>query len=315
MEESPQPGLHREECLDHEGNLDYHQILLSIQTALQEAYPDLSLDPSLQYRIAGNYAAALTEISGHLGKDLMPTMSDGAEGIAMTVDAGDHDIIVLDAAVIEALFTSGMITMIHLIHHELGHAHDNAIRRRGWARELQQERFSALRHRLFPLAEKLWSEYHAERRSAGSIRGQSLHAPILIDFMPIFLNEVAAYIVLYRFHADLPHLLDQVSTRVCLLLQIAGYVLGDLAGTGSDPATLHAGLPGLLDNQHLRELWLPLQEALDRLYQTQGSWESSEVFIPLEEILIQLFKDLGLELSERPEGLWVEVPHPKIGLS
>ena len=312
-EQDPASGLCREDYLNPEGNLDYRTILLSIQAALNEADPGLQLEPFPEYRIALDYSMVMAELSTELGKDLKPTSSDGARGLAMTVDTGNHDIVVLDALLIEVLFTPDMATAVHTIHHELGHVHDHTLRRKGWSRAIEQEQFSQLRSQLFPLAERLWSEYHAERRSAGSIRGQSLQAPLLIDFMPTFLNEVATYIARYRFHADIHLLLSEVSARVCRLLQFVGYILGDLAGTGSDPATLHPNLPALLSKPPLRSLWQSLREALDQLYQSHGNWESSAVFVPLEGILAQLFRDLGLEFSERQQGLWVDVP-PRKGL-
>lgn len=177
------PGFPIEPFVDETGCVNLGRAVLGVQVALQEAYPSLTIEPSLQYRVASDYPAAMRELSQQLGHDLVPTTSNGAHGLAMTVDAVDHDIIVLDAALVKALFTSEMGMVVHSIHHELGHAHDHAVRRRGWAASLCQERFSPLRHRLFPLAERLWSEYHAERWSAGSIRGASLHAPILIEFV------------------------------------------------------------------------------------------------------------------------------------
>jgi hypothetical protein len=197
--------------------------------------------------------------------------------------------------------------MVHLIHHELCHAHDHAIRRSSGARFLHQEKFSALRLRMFPLAEKLWSEYHAERRSTGTIPGQSQQAPLLIEFMPIFLGDISSAIAQYRMHGSIPRLLDEVSARVCALLAFAGYVLGDLAGTRSEPAMLHPDLPGLIATPPLRDLWQPLLEALDELYQSQGCWESSVAFLTLESVLVELYLRLGLKFSERPEGLWVEI--------
>ena len=307
MKETPPSGLCREEFLDPEGKLDYRQLLLGIQAALQEADPDLVVEPSLQYTVTGDYASTMADLSATMGQDLIPTKSNGAEGLAMTVDASDHDVIVLDAAVIEALFSPLMTTMVHLIHHELGHAHDHAIRRSSGARFLHQEKFSALRLRMFPLAEKLWSEYHAERRSAGTIQGQSQHAPLLVKFMPILVGDISSAIAQYRMHGSIPRLLDEVSARVCALLAFAGYVLGDLAGTRSEPAMLHPDLPGLIATPPLRDLWQPLLEALDELYQSQGCWESSVAFLTLESVLVELYLRLGLKFSERPEGLWVEI--------
>ena len=309
MNEAPGAGLTKEDFLGSDGNLDYGQVLLFVQALLQELDPDLLVDPSLDFIITEDYPSALAELSKSVGRDLRPTHSDGAEGVAMTVNAGDHDVIVLHAGVLEALFTPGMALFIHTIHHELGHAHDHMVRRQSEFKGLPTEGMSDLRLRMFPLAEGLWGEYHAERHSAGTIQGQSIHVPQLMKFMPHLLNEVAGDIAQYRHHWDVPKLMGQVSTRLDLFLTLTGYVLGDMAGTGSDPTALHPDLLAFLAKPPMQDLWQPLQQALDQFYVTHGHWESSVVFIPLEKLLVKVFHELGLDLSEHPRGLFVGVPY------
>lgn len=317
MEEASQsnlnPGLCREDFLGLDGVLNLSQVFLCIVAGLKEVFPDLVVEASLQARITPDYEQAMVDLSREIGMELVPTKSREALGLAMTVDAGSYDIIVLDSAIIEALFTAAQMDMIHVIHHELGHAHDHAIRREGWAQDMQNEHFSRLRQRMFPLAERLWSEYHAERRSAGTIRGKSLTAPLLLDVMVHLVEEVSSLISAYRFHANISRLLEEITTKVAFLLQVAGYVLGDLAGTTSEPAQLHPELPAAMMKPPLADLWQPLLDALDRLYLEHGRWESSAVFNQLEALLVQVFHCLGLDFSERPEGLWVDVPHTPLG--
>ena len=59
----------------------------------------------------------------------------------------------------------------------------------------------------------------------------------------------------------------------------------------------------------MQDIWQPLQRTLDQLYVTHGHWESSGVFIPLENLLVRIFHELGLNLSEHPHGLFVRVPY------
>jgi hypothetical protein len=219
----------------------------------------------------------------------------------MTVDLGDHDLIALDLAVIRGLFTPAMPTLLHLIHHELGHVHDHVLRRRlGWSWKLRSERFSPLRRRLYPLAEQLYCEYQAERISAGTIPGESIHVPILVDLLPCMEAEIPSLVAPAKGESFAQ--LDLAMARICSLLQIAGYILGDQAGTGADPGQVHPELPALLARPPLSEVWDSLREDLDRLYQTQAQWGSPVVFRPLEVGIVRLIRLLGVDISpqDRP---------------
>lgn len=301
-EGSRAPLFARGDFLGPDGILSWPQVFFSMAYGLQQANPDLILAPSLQVWVAEDHAKALEDLSVQLGRDLSPTADRGAAGIAMTVDAGDHDIIVMHAGVIETLFTPDGMRALHVIHHELAHAHEHQVTR---GRRIPPEEISPLRMHMHPLARDLWSEYHAERRSASTIQGESLTAPLLVDAVDQTPAEISALVQQYRYiHRDHVRLLKDTTARVRHLLKMAGYALGDLAGTGSDPAELDPGLPAALAKPPLADLWPRLQEALGGLYGSMEQWHSLTVFVPLEELLREIYARLGLHFQEGEMGLW-----------
>lgn len=309
-EQTPHPTpLRREDFLAPDGTLDYHCAFFAVVAWAREAFSDLVVEESLQAIVSPDYPQAMAALSQQLGKDLTPTNSDGALGMAMSVDAGDYDIIVVDAGIIEGLFTPAISEVLHLIHHELAHSHDHAVNRKGWTAGLREEPgFPDLRKRMFPLAHKLWVEYQAERRSAATIQAECQQAPLLMDLLERLPMEISLLILSYRMsHGHIPRLMDEVCAKIATLCLLAGYVLGDLAGTGSEPSALHPGLPAAMSAQPLGDLWKPILEALDKLYQDHGSWGSSEVFMPLEDLLVQVFRRFGMALESREEGLWLQL--------
>jgi hypothetical protein len=289
-------SLRREDCLLPDGSLNSLGLLSGIVAFIQQAYPELALSPPVALRASTSYHVELEDISRTMGEMHQATNTEDATGVAKTIDTGEYSIIVVEAGIFEWIFDERQHLLIHTVHHELCHAHEQSIHRQRGI--VMPETVNYFRR----IAEAIWSEYQAERRSAGTHFGENQQASILIERLDKLRQQQAQLIGEFRADLNLGITGGKAFGLVWDILSMLRYTLGCMAGTSQTPEELYEGLGQALDRSPLKDLWKPLMGVLDHLYATLGNWESLDVFAPLENMIRPTFNAFGYDVRETADG-------------
>jgi len=285
-----------------------------------EIDPGLDLSTLDQVRASRDYRSLLVQISTETGKTFTATERESGVGVAMLVPVGDKNILAIDLAMLECLFhedKSIMLTSVNMIHHELAHAHDSAVKHRNlpdvWMKR-QLEGWSSWTSRI---TQSIWDEYFAERRSFPTLpNGESLRIPLLEIEIPRIAETIQCSIEAFRVHLDIERLVREVFAEVSFLFQLTGYALGTLAASGQTIEDTHAGAANAVHKSSLGKRWDALATSLDIMWTSHGEWPGFEIFEPLERVVHETIGDYGVILLTRPDGsLYADVPFPTSTMS
>jgi hypothetical protein len=296
----------RQRCVNPAtGELDYPKL---VNAAIEVA---LLIDDGLEVAAlrliaAPDYGAALAEAARLVGRPVEATRRpDGAVGVAMVVHGPETDVLVASVGLLATIFSDDPEARrfaLNTFHHELCHGHDAAVRRRTVPGAFQERpRGSGWSYLLLsPVADTLWSEYSANRRSfATAPKGECIHAPMLAEELPRLARAAGAAIASFRTHGDVVRLLRELAPDVQYVFRLLGYVLGTLSASGGALEERNPEAAPALAASCLRETWRPAAEQLDRMYRSAGHWRDLEsTFAPLEELVRGAFLHLGLRLEE-----------------
>lgn len=254
---------------------------------------------------------------------LTPTNDEIGVGIAMTpailVDERPKSVMVLNAFHMMALTQPDneelkpyYRQMVYTLAHECGHVHDLAAKVRSFPEfwlKLRLNRYDAL---LFEVAEGCWSEYIASRLSAfmSPIELTGQYESTLCEQFEKGVPTARSALRQYRMHGDVPRVLSETSYVVKKILVYASYLFGQLHGLDQSFAEAAPKAKELLQSHpEVLALLLRLESDLSLLESSYGSWESFEVFDPLKQIGLELYKAFGLEIESRGDaGIYVNIP-------
>jgi hypothetical protein len=159
------------------------------------------------------------------------------------------------------------------------------------------------------VADAVWCEYFANRRSYSTLRGgEHMHAPMFAKQVPAALVAVRDAIKAYRLHREIPRLVDDAMPRINFLFMLAGYVMGTVHGAGGALQDLDAAAAAAVKGSYFEPAWRALDPVLGRMYETHGQWPGLTVYAPLEGIVSSVMKSLGLELELRGGQPYLNVP-------
>jgi hypothetical protein len=201
--------------------------------------------------------------------------------------------------------------MIHTLAHESGHVHDLGMQVKmfpGVVLELKLPHREAV---LFRIASGCWDEYIASRLSA--CFGKDFTTKDFEETFSSVLEQVKARgdaaIRQYRMHADLTKLVDQVTGEYRRALLYASYLLGHLDGLGESVEESAPKANALIKSTfYFTPIFDRLRSELRAMFDTYGEWKSIGVYDPLKQIAYDLLKVGGLDLQQRDEGMYVDVP-------
>jgi len=197
-----------------------------------------------------DYASAIQRASEMLGVPARaPTTSVEGRGMAMVVSNQTRDIVVVHAGLAITLFEDHESWRVawHTVHHELAHIHDNEYKYPLAATAPRLQGDDAV---TFPLADALWSEYHAERRSSGDLAsGPEMQLELLRDLLQANTKSSAK-----------------------LIMMASGYALGALAGESKSLEAFDPATAAVVRASPLGGVWDRMISELDKLYASLSRW-------------------------------------------
>jgi hypothetical protein len=200
-------------------------------------------------------------------------------------------------------------TVVNMVHHELCHAHDSAAKRRNFSGAWLTHSVTGVSRHLFPVADAVWCEYFANRRSYPTWPGgEHMHAAMFADQVSAVPVAVKEAIKAYRLHGGIPRLLDDAMPHIKFLFMLAGYVMGTVHGAGGALQDLDAAAAAAVKGSYFEPVWAALDAELERMYQTHGHWAGLAVYAPLEDIASSVMMSVGLVLELRGGQAYLNVP-------
>ncbi|TKV78934.1 hypothetical protein FDV58_24855 [Bradyrhizobium elkanii] len=267
--------------------------------------------------VTPNYREMLSAFDTGLPTRPTPTAEKFANGQAMAVtckrgdDFKSH--LFFDADILSPLLFGTepeRALATNVLAHELAHVYDSG----RLAKELANQPFpNDLTGWLFLMTNATWSEYFACLVTAET-------DPSLDDYITTFLNALGQYpeaireqIAAYRRHSDTQRLMDFVQGRVSLLFKFAGYVLGNLDGTGRQLAQTHPDAWQSIQDAGFSEAWIGIASALQRM-ESGRPWQNISIYDELGRAALGYLNSLGMFPRNDGDRIYVAIPQPTPGL-
>lgn len=283
-----------------------------ITRLVQGMDPTLDLSRLLRWVVEEDIYEAAERLSVELEQDIRLTKTENSVSSGRIIETEQGSILLLPASIFRNLIDGpdSMVQFtINLLHHELCHVHDEAVRRSMpfWNDHMIGR---PLTNRMIDLMIPLWDEYSANRRSVKTIQAgvEKLQFELVVTEYPSVRDEVADAIESWREHGDMGHLFSELMPPFRHILKLLGYVLGSAAGRGIrleefDPLSYGyvrgTWLASLLETESI--------EQLDTLYQTFGKWSGIEVFDQFAETCRLVFWDAGIHIYAGYDNLKAEI--------
>jgi hypothetical protein len=202
--------------------------------------------------------------------------------------------------------------ILHLLHHELCHVHDDNKKLDALAEYVLKHRYAGKDIFIRPLAEACWSEYIANRLSSGSAIDASVlgMCQSLTDAIERTKLQIDTEILSYRLHGDLDQLMGVFQRHGEFLVKSAAYVLGYMDGLGRSLLELSPQAAEILAGSYFEPAWNEMQSALGEMYGAYpGGWKNLEVYDPLVLTMEKYYTTMGLTLSTTEDGrAYVKIP-------
>jgi hypothetical protein len=202
--------------------------------------------------------------------------------------------------------------ILHMIHHELCHVHDDNKKLDILTDVWMKHRYSGKENFTYPLAEACWGEYFANRLSSTTAIQQCVD--LMIECFDSALTrtklEFDNKIRSYRLHADLNRLMQYFQRHGEFLVKSAAYVLGYVDGLDKDLEVLAPKVAENLRGSYFESTWLGMQASLRTMWQSYpAGWSNLNVFEPLTATIETYYSNMGLVLSTTENGgTYVNVP-------
>jgi hypothetical protein len=286
----------RDELIDPStGNLDLERATREVLGVVCDEDEALELSNLRSVRSSSDYPALVAGIAKEVGKPLVATDRHDARGMAMVIHGPDGDVLALHTGLLQAVFGSdGDLADLALwtVHHELSHVHDWAVK----TRNIGPEPYSRPPSCFFAVADLIWSEYFADRRSFPSMPGgKSVHADVLVENVARIAGTAKAALAAALIQNSPKPLMDVTLPAARFLLTLAAYVLGALAGAGRTVGEEYPSVAAAITGSCLEKAWPMLAGHLDEMAATHGMWSGVEVYRPLEDAVESVFARLGME--------------------
>ncbi|ARI08275.1 hypothetical protein BWI76_12315 [Klebsiella sp. M5al] len=111
----------------------------------------------------------------------------------------------------------------------------------------------------------------------------------------------------YQFHQSVDRTLNEVYSEIEITLKLAAYFLGDAAAKGINYKD------GNEDDMSEFSWLTPYIERLNSanasIFENYGRWKSIDEFEVISDILDDIAKYLGVTVSLRPQGVWVDISY------
>jgi len=200
----------------------------------------------------------------------------------------------------------------HLLHHELCHVHDNNKKIDALQKFWLKYECTGKSILIQPLAEMCWAEYIANFLSSSTVPEAFIVSFVgsLKEAVKRTKKDLEKEILKYRTHSDLKVLLEYFERHGNFLIKNAAYLMGYLDGLNRELSSIDNELFELISNSYFKTAWFEMQKALRYMHsQYPKLWKDIEIYNSLTHVMEQYYSDMGLVLSNTPEGqLYVHIP-------
>jgi len=201
---------------------------------------------------------------------------------------------------------------LHVLHHELGHVHDNNKRLDAFGGLAVQPSYSGKEAYIRPLADICWQEFAADVFSYSTLTETIVAATDqrFADAIDRTKAAVDREVLDYRYHGDLPRLLAGLVCHSQDLLKAAAEILGCMEGTKRGLSELSPVAEERLRGSYFEPTWASMRSALHAmLLSYPDGWSSLRVYDPLAKSIEDLYAVMGLALSDTVDGqCYLHVP-------
>lgn len=297
--------------------------------AFKQVNEDLDIQRMHRILLPADFAGELNELSRKTasGNPITHTNEEYAIAVAKVLilprDEEYEIVLVINANVAAALAPENkedrnsheFRTVLHLLHHELCHIHDN---------NKQIDAFNGimLRHRyvgkdiyIRPLSEVCWSEYIANFLSSPTANNEwiSIMAGTLADTIERTKKQMDEEILEYRYHGDLDKLLSLFQTHGGFLLKTAAYNFGYVDGLNMSFEELSDKAFKYLSGSYFESTWNAMQSALRIMRGIYpDGWKNLSVFDGLSDVIENYWAEMGFYLSSTDDGrAYVDIFRPE----
>ena len=160
--------------------------------------------------------------------------------------------------------------------------------------------FDSLRYRAVAPA---WSGYFSARVSASfAPEAGDVHRGLLVAALQRVMEELPKLRLDYRFHGDVPRLLDASTKYIGHVLSHAAHYLGHCDGLDRVESDTGAALKDQLDKMGLSAWFNLYREDLRAVWDKRGEWASFDDLLSLGHHVERLLWQFGMFLSQSPDG-------------
>jgi len=155
-----------------------------------------------------------------------------------------------------------------------------------------------------------WSSYISSRLSASISRDSgNWYRDFLIKALGRATREIPEIRYAYRFHGDVPKLMEATYERIKPILSHAAKLIGHYDGLSESYFDNEGLLETALQSGGLRQWFDSYQQDLQRIWTRLGEWESFDEFVALGGHVERFLWQFGIVLWEDDKGVCrVEVP-------
>jgi hypothetical protein len=286
-------------------------------------------NPSLDFRrmhhviIASDFAGELAALSCATasGNPITHTNEEYAVAVAKILlfpRAEGYEILPVINAHVAMVLTQpeqnpeGFQYVVHLLHHELCHVHDENKQLDAFPNIILRHKYSGKDRFLGPLAERCWSEYIANFLSSSTATEESVLAMIksFAKALERTKIEIDTEILLYRNHADLNLLLSIFGRHGEFLIISAAYILGYMEGLKKSLLELSPQTSESLSGSYFEATWNAMNIALQEMHKLyHNQWHDFGIYNELKLVVENYYADMGLILETLEDGgVYVHVP-------
>ncbi len=269
--------------------------------------------------VAYDYDTALKEVDrGTTCQELTATNDTFARGVAMTVRVLHESQVKCHIVAAAGLMNSlqepndpDYKLAIGILAHEAAHVHDLLMQDRAYPGVLLRRATGYREGILLQIAQACWDEYAACRLAARFEYEKQLgwFEDTFCSFTEDVRERSNANIREYRQHADLSKLVPQIVGEYGVVLKYAAYLLGQLDGLGLSFSTDAPKAFELVNRmKYFTAIFEELVACLKAMWATYGKWTGLQVFEPLKDVADKLLRVGGIEIEERAQGPYVNVP-------
>ncbi|MFL0365223.1 MULTISPECIES: hypothetical protein [Pseudobacillus] len=206
--------------------------------------------------------------------------------------------------------------IVHYIHHELGHVHDNPYTKHTLNLLLNM---GNNRNRLEALLQDhsniIWSEYFANRCSYSTATPKIMINTFenVIDHITYVKEKSKEYIDNYRDNRDTLELINNFRQSTDLLFYYTAQSFGFLHPLRKQVDDIDKSndvdkeILSRISHSYYLDTWNRIDQALSALYSTYPNWNSSSAFDELNQAVLQCWEELGVSMLMHDSELYIDV--------